>query len=125
MGNSGLILRMRGIRPGICGSSCSKVSWKGTRGENSYTYECNVYTTGCKGTAFRGPTETIFENPRIEILLCLIRKTKVGMSDALENVVIVLGRPEDARRRIWNVPKIMIGESRDDDIEHLPRGVDI
>jgi hypothetical protein len=39
--------------------------------------------------------------------------------------VVVLGRPEDARGRIWNVPGITIGNGRDDDMEDLPGSIDI
>ena len=125
MGNSGLILRMRGIRPGICGSSFCKVSRKATRVKISYTYERDIYTTGCERSAFCGPAEAILENPAIKILLCLVCKTKVWSSDALENVVVVLGRPEDAWGRVWNVPGIAIGNGRDDDMDDLPGSIDI
>ena len=62
----------------------------------SRTNECDVNTTWCKGTTLRSPAKAILGDPRVEVVLRLLRETKVGGSDTLQDVVVVLRRTEDA-----------------------------
>ena len=59
------------------------------------TNECNIYTTGRKGSAFGCPPETILENPGVKVVLCFLTETEIGIGDTLEDVVVVLRRTED------------------------------
>lgn len=68
------------------------------------TNEGNVHSSGRKGTALGSPSQTVLENPSVELILGLLGQAKAGIGDALENVVVVLGRPKDARRRIRYIP---------------------
>lgn len=75
--------------------------------ENGITDESNVNTTLSQGTALGGPSETIFENPGVETLLRLFREAEIGIRNALKDVVVVLGCPEDAWGRIRDIPARM------------------
>ena len=55
-------------------------------------------------TTLGGPSETVLEDPGVEVLHCVFGETEVGVGDALEDVVVVLGCPENARRRVRNIP---------------------
>ena len=62
----------------------------------SHTNECDVNTTWCKGATLRSPAKAVLSDPCVEVVLRLLRETKVGRSDTLKNVVVVLRRTEDA-----------------------------
>ena len=60
----------------------------------SRTDECDINTTWCKGTTLRSPAKAVLSDPRVEVVLRLLRETKVGRSDTLQDVVVVLRGPE-------------------------------
>lgn len=68
------------------------------------TDKCNVHATRCKGSTFCGPSQAVLQNPSIEVVLGLLSKTKIRGSDALENVVVVLGGTEHAWGRVRDIP---------------------
>lgn len=68
------------------------------------TNEGNIHPAGCEGTALRSPSQTVLENPGVELIFSFLGQAKVRSGDALENVVVVLCCPEDARRRIRHIP---------------------
>lgn len=69
------------------------------------TNKGNIDTAFSQRPALRGPSQSVLQNPRIEIILRLLRKAEVGGGDALKDVVVVLCRPEDGWRRVGNVPE--------------------
>lgn len=97
---------MRGIRPGIWGSSLQNkhqisAVLAGTRGP---TNECDVNPSSGKRSALCGPTETVFEDPGIKIIFGILGQAKIRWSDTLQDIVVVLGCSEHAGRRVRNVP---------------------
>jgi hypothetical protein len=68
------------------------------------TNEDNIDTTRCKGTALSRPSQPIFKNPGVKTVLVFLGETKVRLCDALQDVVVVFGRAEDARRRVRHIP---------------------
>ena len=102
---------MRGMRPGICGSSVRvREVGKSARGPFPYTRggrltdEGNVNAARGERATLGGPAQTVLEDPGIEVVLRLLRQAEVGVRNALEDVVVVLRRPEDARGRVRHVP---------------------
>lgn len=69
-----------------------------------FTDESDIDATGSKGSAFSGPPQSVFEDPSIETIFGFLGQTKVGCSNALQDVVVVLGGTKDARRRVGNIP---------------------
>ena len=69
-----------------------------------HTDEGNVNTAGGEGTTFSCPAKTVLENPCVEVLLLLLSQTERWVGDALQDVVVVLRRPEDRWRGVGNVP---------------------
>jgi len=68
------------------------------------TNESDINTAWGKGTALSGPSETVLENPGIESGLGLRSQPQVWICNTLEDVVVVLRRPEDGRAWVRNVP---------------------
>lgn len=68
------------------------------------TNEGDIHSARRKGTALGSPSQTVLENPGVELIFSLLRQAKVRSGDALKNVVVVLRCPEDARRRIRHIP---------------------
>lgn len=69
------------------------------------TNEGNVHTTRSKRTTLCSPSQTVLENPGIKVVLLVLGETQTGICDTLEDVVVVLGCPENRRRRVRNVPE--------------------
>ena len=65
--------------------------------KESLTDEGNVNAARGQWAAFGGPSETVLEDPGVEVVLCLLGKTQARVCDTLEDVVVVLRRPENAR----------------------------
>ena len=103
MGRSGRTLLIKGIKPGICGSSVA-MSEKRAHADRDHTDESNVDTTRGEGTTFGCPINTVLGDPCVEVRFGFRGKTKIRSSDALQNVVVVLGGTEDARRWVRNIP---------------------
>ena len=52
--------------------------------------ECNVHTAFREWTALGSPAKTVLEDPRIEVVPCLLGEAEAGVCNALEDVVVVL-----------------------------------
>lgn len=61
------------------------------------TNECDIHTTLGQRSTFCDPAQTVFVYPLVKVGLRIICQTKIRGCNALEDVVIVLGRAEDAR----------------------------
>jgi len=95
MGRSGRALRIIGMRPGICGSSASRdVNTRAHISERgALTHEDDIDTTRSQGTTLGEPVPLcILLDPLVECLLLGLGEPKRRVRDALEDVVIVLGR---------------------------------
>jgi len=103
MGSSGLIFLMRGMRPGIWGSSRT-VEYLPIEPK---TDESHIDTTWSKRTSFSSPTQAILEDLGIKSVFCLLGQAKVRRSHSLEDVVVVFGSAEDARWWVRNVPDML------------------
>ena len=68
------------------------------------TDESDIDTAWGKGAALSGPSEPIPENPGVESGLGLVGQPQVRIRNTLEDVVVVLRRPEDGRAWVRNVP---------------------
>ena len=68
------------------------------------TNESDIDTTWGKGATLGGPSETVLENPGVKSGLCLRSQPQVWIRNTLEDVVVVLRRPEDGRARVRNIP---------------------
>lgn len=69
------------------------------------TDEGNVNTTWCQWTAFCCPSQTVLQDPSVKVVLLLLRETKAGIGNALQDIVVVLGCPENRRRWVRHIPK--------------------
>ena len=104
MGRSGRVFLIRGIKPGIWGSSITTVRWIYMYNLKGPTDESDINTAFSEGSTLSSPPETVLENPGIESGLGLGSQPQVWIRDALEDVVVVLRRPEDSWARVRNVP---------------------
>ena len=104
MGRSGRVFLIRGIKPGIWGSSGTKFRWTHVRTLKEPTNESDIDTAWGEGAALGGPSEAVLENPGVESGLCLGSQPQVWIRNTLEDVVVVLCRPEDGRAWVRNVP---------------------
>ena len=95
---------MRGIRPGICGSSICNCQHLYVSGGWQPAYNHNVSTTlfrGAQGATLGEPVSVgILGNPVNNGLLLFGRNSLVGVADSLEDVVDVLGDTENTRSRL-------------------------
>lgn len=69
-----------------------------------HTDECDVDATRREGPTFCGPSESVLEDPGIEVVFGVLGEAQIWGRDALQDVVVVLGGPEDAGRWVGNVP---------------------
>lgn len=67
--------------------------------------EGNVNTTWGKRTALCRPSQTVLQDPSVKVVLLLLRKTKAGIGNTLQDIVVVLGCPENRRRWVRHIPK--------------------
>lgn len=73
--------------------------------EGKRTNERNVHSTFGQRSTLGRPSQTVLQDPSVEVVLRFLREAKVRGSDALEDVVVVLRSPKDRRRRVRHVPK--------------------
>ena len=108
IGASGRTFRMSGMRPGIWGSSVQFQNDDSTSEYDSRTRirtnERDVDAPRCERAALSRPTQTILENPGVKVIFGFLGEPKVGPSNALQYVMVVLGCSEDAWGRVRNVP---------------------
>ena len=95
---------MRGMRPGIWGSSGELLGCIKRGNKLAPTNEGNIDASWGKWATLRGPAQAVLQDPRVEAVLCFLGEAKVRGSDALQDVVVVFGGAEHARRRVGNVP---------------------
>lgn len=69
-----------------------------------HTYESDIYTAMCERATLCCPPEAVLEDPCIKVVLGCFSETEIGSGDTLEDVVIVLGRTENARGWIRDIP---------------------
>jgi hypothetical protein len=85
---------MRGIRPGICGSSVLKML-VGQPTSRIFgvgpTDKGNVDTTLGKWPTLRRPTKTVLEDPSVEGVLPVLGQTEAGIRDAYDDPGSVSG----------------------------------
>ena len=68
------------------------------------TDEGNIDTTRSEWPTIGGPSQTVLQDPGVELCLCFVRKAQIGSRNALQDVVVVLRRTEYAWGRVWNIP---------------------
>jgi hypothetical protein len=68
------------------------------------TYEGDVNTTRGERAAFGRPAKPVLENPGVKHILIVSSEAKVGRSDTLQDIVIVLRDAKNARGRVRNIP---------------------
>lgn len=66
--------------------------------------ESDVNASCCEWSTFGSPSKTILQDPRVKVGFGLVGQAQAGISNALKDVVIVLGGPEHGRAWIWNIP---------------------
>lgn len=69
------------------------------------TDEDDIDATRCERAALSCPAETVLENPRVEVVLCVLCEAQRGVSNTLEDVVVVFGGSEHRWRWVWHIPK--------------------
>lgn len=60
------------------------------------TDERDINAARREGTALGRPAKTVLEDPRVKVLLLLLGQAQARIGNALQDVVVVLRRPEDA-----------------------------
>jgi len=95
---------------------------KVTRTDESY-----IYTTARERASVSCPAQPVLLDPGIKVVFGLLSETKGGRCDALQNIVVVLRRPEDGGRRVWNVPepaqRLMISKDTSAQIAYQARSI--
>ena len=76
------------------------------------TNERNVDAPTCERAALSCPTQSILEDPSVKVIFGFLSESKVGRGNALQYIVVVLGRSEDARGWVWDVPVTEDGSIR-------------
>lgn len=76
-------------------------------GHLSIIDERDVDAAGCERTTLAHPVAVgIVFDSHGELLLMLLGKADIGRGDTLENIMAVLGRAEDRRRRLGDIPLV-------------------
>lgn len=104
MGSPGRVFLIRGIKPGIWGSSETTIRSIRKCIIKERTDESDINTTFGEGTALSGPSETVLENPSVESGFGLRSQPQVWIRNTLEDVVVVFRCPEDGRAWVRNIP---------------------
>ena len=68
------------------------------------TNEGDIDTTRCEWTTFGGPSQTVLQDPGVELSLGFVRKAQIRGCDTLQDVVVVLCRAENAWRWVRDIP---------------------
>lgn len=89
------------------------------------TDERDINTTRCQWATFRGPAQAVLEDPGIEIIFGVPGEAQVGRGHTLEDVVIVLCRPEHGWRRVGHIPVTFVRDIEGTILSDLPCGVNI
>ena len=61
---------------------------------DEHTNESDVHATGGEGTTFCRPPQAVLKDPCVEVVLSLLGETQVGVSNTLQDIVVVLGGTE-------------------------------
>jgi hypothetical protein len=69
------------------------------------TNKSDIHTAGGERSTLRSPSETIFEDPCVKVVLSRFGETEIRSCNALEYVVVVLRGAEDAWGWVRDIPE--------------------